>query len=166
MFCKIDGLVLGGVQFGVLVKVLVGVLIEVLMAVRAHLFKVDGRRVLGVMQFGVLAQVLFWGVAVRAHFCIFTVGCRGACSLGWWCWWWCGILFAGMLFAGSCLRCWCLRGRIFVILPSGCYRAGACLHLDDRVQGGMQFDVLAQVVFWDMGCCLRCGDDAGACLRD
>ena len=29
------------------------------------------------MQFGVLAQVLLWGVTVRAHFCILTVGRRG-----------------------------------------------------------------------------------------
>ena len=47
---------------------LIGVLFEVLMAVRAHLFKIDGR-VLGGMQFGVLAQVLFWGVTVRATGC-------------------------------------------------------------------------------------------------
>ena len=46
------------------------------MAVRAHLFKIDGR-VLGGMQFGVLVQVLFWAVTVRAHFCILTVGCKG-----------------------------------------------------------------------------------------
>ena len=35
------------------------------MAVRAHLFKIDGR-VLGGMQFGVLVQVLFWGDGARA----------------------------------------------------------------------------------------------------
>ena len=68
MICEIDGLVLGGVQFGVL--------FEVLMAVRAHLFKIDGG-VLEGMQCGVLVQVLFWGVTVPAYFCILTVGCRG-----------------------------------------------------------------------------------------
>ena len=46
------------------------------MAVRSHLFKIDGR-LLGGMQFGVLVQVLFWGVTVRAYFCILTVGRRG-----------------------------------------------------------------------------------------
>ena len=35
-------------------------LFEVLMAVRAHLFKIDGRA-LGGMQFGALVQVLFGG---------------------------------------------------------------------------------------------------------
>ena len=39
---------------------LIGVLFAVLMAVRVHLFKIDGR-VLGGMQFGVLVQVLFGG---------------------------------------------------------------------------------------------------------
>ena len=101
MICEIDGLVLRGVQFGVL--------FEVLMAVRAHLFKIDGR-VLGGMQFGVLVQVLRDAVrgelfdvlvtvranfcdidarvvsgtrvTVQAHVCILTVGCKGACSLG------------------------------------------------------------------------------------
>ena len=34
-------------------------LFEVLMAVRAHLFKIDGR-VHGGMQFGVLVLVVFW----------------------------------------------------------------------------------------------------------
>ena len=77
MICEIDGLVLGRVQF----RVLIGVLFEVLMAARAHLFKIDGR-VLGGMQFGVLVQVLFCGVTVRAYFCILTVGGRGECSLG------------------------------------------------------------------------------------
>ena len=81
MIFLIDGLVLGRVQFGVLVWVLIGVLFEVLMAARAHLFKIDGR-VLGGMQFGVLVQVLFCGVTVRAYFCILTVGGRGECSLG------------------------------------------------------------------------------------
>ena len=38
------------------------------MVARAHLFKIDGR-VLGGMQFGVLVQVLFWGVTLRAHLC-------------------------------------------------------------------------------------------------
>ena len=42
------------------------------MALRAHLFKIDGR-VLG----GVLVQVLFSGVTVRAHVRILTVGHRG-----------------------------------------------------------------------------------------
>ena len=42
---------------------LIGVLFEVLMAVRAHLFKIDGR-------------------VVRAHFCILTVGRRVQRSLG------------------------------------------------------------------------------------
>ena len=42
--------------------------VEVLMAVRENHFKIDGRAP-GGMQFGVLAQVLFWGVAVRAHLC-------------------------------------------------------------------------------------------------
>ena len=51
------------------------------MAVQAQLFKIDGR-LLGGMQFGVLVQVLFWGVTVRAYFCILTVGRRGECSLG------------------------------------------------------------------------------------
>ena len=51
------------------------------MAVCAHLFKIDGR-VQGGMQFGVLVQVLFWEVTVRAHFCILTVGRRGECNLG------------------------------------------------------------------------------------
>ena len=41
-----------------LVGVLSGVLFEVLIAVRAHLFKIDGR-VLGGMQFGLLVQVCF-----------------------------------------------------------------------------------------------------------
>ena len=39
------------------------------MAARAHLFKIDGIA-LGDMQFGALAQVLFWGVTVRTYFCI------------------------------------------------------------------------------------------------
>ena len=60
------------------------VLFELLMAARAHLFKIDGR-LLGGMQFGVLVQVLFWGLTVRAYFCILTVGGRGECSLGCWC---------------------------------------------------------------------------------
>ena len=51
MICEIDGLVLG-VQFGVL--------FEVLMAVRAHLFKIDGR-VLEGMQCGVLVRCCFGG---------------------------------------------------------------------------------------------------------
>ena len=45
------------------------------MAVRAHLFKIDGR-VLGGMQFGVLVQVLFWhlgGDGTRV-FCVLTGG--------------------------------------------------------------------------------------------
>ena len=42
------------------------------MALRAHLFKIDCR-VLG----GVLVQVLFSGVTVRAHVCVLTVGHRG-----------------------------------------------------------------------------------------
>ena len=84
MICEIDGLVLGGVQFGVLVQVLIGVLFEALVAVRAHLFNIDGM-VLGGMQFGVLVQVLFWGVTMRAYFCILTVGRRGERSLGCWC---------------------------------------------------------------------------------
>ena len=51
------------------------------MAVRVHPFKIDGR-VLGGMQFGVPVQVLFWGVTMRANFCILTVGRGGECSLG------------------------------------------------------------------------------------
>ena len=41
MICEINGLVLRGVQFGVLVLA-DWVLFEVLMAVRVHLFKIDG----------------------------------------------------------------------------------------------------------------------------
>ena len=59
-------------------------LFDVLMAAQAHFFKIDGR-VLGGRQFGVLVQVLFWGVTVRAHFCILTVTAGGECSLGCWC---------------------------------------------------------------------------------
>ena len=59
VICEIDGLVLGSVQFGVLVWVLIGVLFEALMAVRAHLFKIDGR-VIGGMQLELLVQVVFW----------------------------------------------------------------------------------------------------------
>ena len=62
---------------------LIGVLFEVLMAARAHLFKIDGR-VLGGMQFGVLAQMLFWVVTVQAHVCILTVGCKGGTQFRWW----------------------------------------------------------------------------------
>ena len=47
-------------------------LLEVLLAVRAHLLQIYGR-LLGGMQFGVLVQVLLWGLTVREHFCIFTV---------------------------------------------------------------------------------------------
>ena len=61
-------------------------LFEVLMAVRAHLFKIDGR-VLGGMQFGGAGAGAVLGVTVHACFCILTVGCTGACSLGCWCWW-------------------------------------------------------------------------------
>ena len=70
MICEIDGRVLGGMQFGVLVQVLfegggaflrdrrlVQVLLEVLVTVWAHYCETDGR-VLGGMQFGVLAEVL------------------------------------------------------------------------------------------------------------
>ena len=76
-----------------LVLVLIGVLFEVLMAARAHLVKIDGR-VLGGMQFGALAQVLFWGVTVRGGgglglrlgcwliFARLTAGCVGGCCLG------------------------------------------------------------------------------------
>ena len=85
MICEIDGLVLRGVQFGVLVLA-DWVLFEVLMAVRAHLFKIDCR-VLGGMQFGGAGAGAVLGVTVHACFCILTVGCTGACSLGCWCWW-------------------------------------------------------------------------------
>ena len=55
MICKIDGWVLGGVQFGELVQVL----IQVPVTAWAHFYKIDGR----VQRYAawVLAQVLFWG---------------------------------------------------------------------------------------------------------
>ena len=49
-------------------------LFEVLMAVRAHLFKIDGR-VLGGVQFGGAGAGAVLGVTVHACFCILTVGC-------------------------------------------------------------------------------------------
>ena len=69
------------------------------MAVRAYLFKIDGR-VLGGMQFGGAGAEL--GVTVQAHYCILTVGCKGACSLGCWC--------RGIL--GCCLGCGCVFGGV------------------------------------------------------
>ena len=65
------------------------------MAVRAHLFKIDGRVLRGT-QFGGAGAGAVLGVTVHACFCILTVGCTGACSLG-------GVF--GMQF-GECLRCW------------------------------------------------------------
>ena len=84
MICEIDGLVLRACSLGCWF-LRIGVLFEVLMAVRAHLFKIDGRvlggmqfggagagghgarmflhldgRVHGGMQFGVLVLVVFW----------------------------------------------------------------------------------------------------------
>ena len=57
VICEIEGRVLGGMQFGVLV--------QVLRRVWAHICKIQGR-VLGCMQFGVLVQVLR---TVRVHIC-------------------------------------------------------------------------------------------------
>ena len=51
MICEIDGRVLGGMQFGVLVQVL----LELAVAVWARFCKIEGR-VLGGMQFRVLVQ--------------------------------------------------------------------------------------------------------------
>ena len=92
MICEIDGLVLGSVQFGVLVWVLIGVLFEALMAVQAHLFKIDGG-VLGGMQLGLLVQVEFFGM-FGAPFGFHEIGgwVRG------------GVLF-GVLVLGCCWRC-------------------------------------------------------------
>ena len=52
LFCEIDGWVLGGMRFGVLVEVL--------------FCEIDGQ-VLGVMQFRVLVEVLFCEVGARGH---------------------------------------------------------------------------------------------------
>ena len=91
MICEIDGLVLGSVQFGVLVWVLIGVLFEALMAVQAHLFKIDGG-VLGGMQLGLLVQVVFWDVWGAVWFSRdWRLGARG-------------VLF-GVLVLGCCWRC-------------------------------------------------------------
>ena len=78
LFCKVDGLVLGGMQFRVLVEV--------------PLCETDGR-VLGGMQFAVLitvlVPVLFRALmdsgTLWAQFSEIAGGCWGACSLGWWC---------------------------------------------------------------------------------
>ena len=89
------------------------------------------------MQFGGAGADAVLGVTVHACFCILTVGCTGACSLG--CW------------------CWCIGHAGDA--------AGTFLHLDGRVEGGMQLGVLVQVAFWDAvwgaagclgGCCLGC----------
>ena len=85
-----------------------GVLFEVLMAVRAHLFKIDGR-VLGGMQFGLLVQVVFW------------------CTQG-------GMQFGVLLVVLSDTVC----GELVEVFGHAGDGAGACLHLDGRVQGGMQ----------------------------
>ena len=81
---------LRGVQFGVLC--------EVLVAVRAHVFNIDGR-VLGGMQFevccGVLLEVL---VTARAH----------VCSID-------GRVLFGALF-GVCWRCWCHHWHVVCYL--------------------------------------------------
>ena len=50
-FCGIDDRVLAGMQFGVL--------FEVLVAARAHFCEIDDRVLGGVLQFGVLVQVLW-----------------------------------------------------------------------------------------------------------
>ena len=77
------------------------------MAVRAHLLKIDGR-VLGGMQFGGAGAGAVLGVTVHACFCILTVGCKGACSLGCWGRWRSGMLFGvrlGVWGGGCCLGC-------------------------------------------------------------
>ena len=86
------------------------------MAVRAHLFKIDGR-VLGGMQFGGAGAGAVLGVTVRACFCILTVGCTGACNLGCWCWWCFGMLFGELFEVLVTVR------AQFAILTPGCYRA-------------------------------------------
>ena len=99
MICEIDGLVLRGVQFGVLVLA-DWVLFEVLMAVRAHLFKIDGR-VLGGMQFGGAGAGAVLGVTV--HACLLHLDGRvhggmqfGVLVL---------VVFLGCCLGGGCLRC-------------------------------------------------------------
>ena len=81
MICEIDRLVLRGVQFGVLFFLRIGVLFEVLMAVRTHLFKIDGRE-LGGMQFGGVGAGAVLRVTVHVCFCILTIGCTGAAVWG------------------------------------------------------------------------------------
>ena len=78
---------------------LIGVLFEVLMAVRAHLFKIDGR-VLGGMQFGVLVQVLFWGGDVARAFLHLAGRTHGGMQFG--------VLVLMVLWDAVCgdLRCW------------------------------------------------------------
>ena len=97
MICEIDGLVLRGVQFGVLVLA-DWVLFEVLMAVRAHLFKIDGRVL---VQFGGAGAGAVLGVTV--HACLLHLDGRvhggmqfGVLVL---------VVFLGCCLGGSCLRC-------------------------------------------------------------
>ena len=85
------------------------------MAVRAHVFKIDGR-VLGGMQFGSAGAGAVLGVTVHACFYILTVGCTGACSLGCWCWWCFGMLFGELFEVLVTVR------AQFAILTPGCYR--------------------------------------------
>ena len=119
----------GGMQFGVLVLMvlwdaLCGELFKVLVSVRAHSCDIDVR-VLSGMQ-----------VTAQAHFCIYTVGCKGACSLG-----------GGL---GLRLGCW----LIFARFTAGC-RGGNC-SIDGRVLLGAFFggaffgEVLFELV------CKRC----------
>ena len=87
------------------------------MAVRAHLFKVDGR-VLGGMQFGVLVQVLFWRMTVRAYFLHLDGGMQGGMQFG--------VVVLMVLqdaVCGELLEVLVTVRAHFTILTLGCYRA-------------------------------------------
>ena len=59
MICEIDGWVLGGMQFGVVLGCWCMCCFGVLVAVRAQFCEIDGRVLRG-MQFGVLEEVQFF----------------------------------------------------------------------------------------------------------
>ena len=102
-------------------------LFEVLMAVRAHLFKIDGSTL------GVLMQVPFWGDGARV-FLHLDGRVHGGMQFGWWCF--------GMLF-GVRLGVW--GGAVW-----GALRVTVQAHIceiDGRVQGACSLGCCCRCCF-------------------